>query len=72
MTLEKNTPDEALEPLSQDLVKTLAENHREFRSFLGRRVSSDAVADEIFQDSLLKAIEHQKSLEKEESVIPWF
>jgi len=72
MQPDKSATDEALQPLSQDLVHALVQNHREFRSFLSRRVSNEAIADEIFQQSLLKAIESQKTLEKEESVIPWF
>lgn len=64
--------EEALKPVSSELIKTLVKNRKRFHSFLSRRLDSEAVAEEILQQSLLKAIESESQIEKEKSVVPWF
>lgn len=54
------------------MIRTLVENRERFRGFLKRRVGSEAIADEILQQSLLKAVEAEPELRERESIIPWF
>ena len=54
--------------------KTLAvllENHRRFLAFLGRRVGSPEVAEEILQSAFAKAVELERELERD-TVVAWF
>jgi RNA polymerase sigma-70 factor (ECF subfamily) len=63
---------EALEPLNEQAVSVLLENHRKFRAFLGKRVGSDAFADDLLQQSLKKALEHPAMAREETSILAWF
>ncbi len=64
--------NEELEPITSEVITLLVNNRERFRSFLSRRLGNESVADEILQQSLLKAVEKQSSLNDKESVIPWF
>jgi RNA polymerase sigma factor (sigma-70 family) len=70
--VEKDSLQEALQPVSEKLVGILVKNRERFRSYLTRRVGSEAIAEELLQQSLLKALEADDSLRNEESLIPWF
>lgn len=63
---------DALKPLNDSLVELLVANHRKFRAFLSQRLSSDAVAEDILQQSMAKAIASRSSQKDEESVVAWF
>jgi len=64
--------NEALKPLDPSLVKVLVENHRSFRSFLAKRVGSDAVAEDLLQASMKKAIESPAESTETTSLVAWF
>ncbi|MEZ4750400.1 MAG: RNA polymerase sigma factor [Bdellovibrionota bacterium] len=57
---------------SKDVVRTLVENRERFSRFLRVRLGSQAVAEEILQQSLLKAIEAEPDLRDKERLVPWF
>lgn len=58
--------------LLDDIVHQLVGNEAAFRAFLRRRVNDEALAEDLLQQSLVRAVEHHHSLRKDESVIPWF
>jgi RNA polymerase sigma factor (sigma-70 family) len=64
--------EEALHPLNPDLVQVLVKNHRQFQSFLAKRVESKAVAEDLLQQSLKKALETPPNSQKETSIVAWF
>lgn len=55
-----------------DVVKRLLENQSAFRTFLRRRLGGDDLAEDLLQQSLVRAVERHHSLRKEESVVAWF
>lgn len=64
--------EELLEPLKEPVIKLLVDNHKQFQSFIERRVGSKAVAEDLLQLSLKKALEHAPTSSKDESVLSWF
>lgn len=61
-----------LEPLERPIIKLLAENRSRFLSYLTRRLPSEAVAEELLQQSLLRVVESEDSLRDNQSLVPWF
>jgi RNA polymerase sigma factor (sigma-70 family) len=55
-----------------DIVQQLVGNEAAFRAFLRRRVNDEALAEDLLQQSLVRAVEHHHSLKQQESVVPWF
>jgi RNA polymerase sigma-70 factor (ECF subfamily) len=53
-------------------VRRLLEQQPEFLGFLRRRLGSEAVAEDLLQQSLVRAVERHHSLKNDESVVPWF
>lgn len=53
-------------------VQVLVDNHREFLSFLERRVGSRALAEDILQDAFAKGLERIETLRDDESARAWF
>jgi RNA polymerase sigma factor (sigma-70 family) len=68
----KEQETEALRPLNDDLVALLVDNHRKFRAFLSKRLSNDALAEDLLQLSMRKALESRSAPQGEESVVAWF
>jgi RNA polymerase sigma factor (sigma-70 family) len=66
------TNEEALKPVDDSLVDVLVENHKRFRSFLSKRVGSDAVAEDLLQISLSKAIENPAKNLESTTIVAWF
>jgi len=58
--------------LSEGVVRRLAEGHREFLSFLEKRVESRAVAEDILQNAFVRGLERGPGLRDEESAVAWF
>jgi RNA polymerase sigma factor (sigma-70 family) len=54
------------------VVRTLVENHRNFLSFLERRVGSRAVAEELLQAAFVRTLEKGEGLRDGESAVAWF
>jgi RNA polymerase sigma-70 factor (ECF subfamily) len=55
-----------------ETVRTLVENHRQFRAFLEQRVGNPADAEEILQTAFLKTVERGDAIRDEESAVAWF
>jgi len=53
-------------------LSTLLDNHRQFLSFLERRVGTKADAEDILQAAFVKMTENPVSLRDEERVVAWF
>ncbi len=67
---KKEQPD--LSSNADSVIHRLTENRSLFEAFLRRRVDDDFMVQDLLQQSLVKAIQQQHSLNNEESVVPWF
>lgn len=56
---------------SPEIVRRLVEGHRDFLSFLERRVESRAVAEDILQEAFVRGIERAGEIGSE-SAVAWF
>lgn len=67
------TTEEAVDgsgPLTADLVAALVANHREFLTFVQRRVGERARAEEILQDAFVRSLDKLDTVR--DSVVGWF
>lgn len=64
--------DEVKQPLTRSVIDTLVANHREFLSFLERRVGDRALAEDILQEAFVRGIDRIATLRDGESVVAWF
>lgn len=71
MTTPKKEPL-GLSSNADSVIHRLLENRSLFEAFLRRRVEDDFIVQDLLQQSLVKAIQQQHSLNNEESVVPWF
>jgi len=55
-----------------DLTHRLLEQESAFRAFLRKRLSDDAVTEDLLQQSLMKAVERGHELKKSDSAVSWF
>lgn len=62
---------ESSKSLSADAIAQLVAGHREFLSFLERRVESRAVAEDILQTAFVRGLERGADVQ-DESVVAWF
>lgn len=67
---KKEQPDSS--SIGNSVIQRLTENRSLFETFLRRRVQDDFIVQDLLQQSLVKAIQQQHSLNNEESVVPWF
>ncbi|NWF86118.1 MAG: sigma-70 family RNA polymerase sigma factor [Bryobacteraceae bacterium] len=58
--------------LTAEAIQRLVDNHREFLSFVERRVESRAAAEDILQSAFVKGLERGADIRDEESVVAWF
>jgi len=56
----------------QDPIQQIQNARAAILSFLRNRVGDDSVAQDLFQQSVLRAIEHQSSLRRREDAVAWF
>lgn len=56
----------------EDLTQRLLEHHSAFRAFLRKRLSDDALVDDLLQQSLMKAVERHHDLQRSDSAVSWF
>jgi RNA polymerase sigma factor (sigma-70 family) len=56
---------------SYDVVETLVANHRQFLSFLERRVESREAAEDILQEAFVRGLD-SPSLREADSAVAWF
>lgn len=54
------------------IVETLLQNHRAFRNFLVSRVDSEVDAEDLLQQSLVKALRQSQPLRNPDSLVSWF
>ncbi|MBH0193736.1 MAG: RNA polymerase sigma factor [Nitrospira sp.] len=54
------------------ILQRLLENESAFRQFVRRRVGDEVVAEDILQQSLIRAVERHHSLRNDESAVAWF
>jgi len=55
-----------------DLTHRLLQQESAFRAFLRKRLSDDAVTEDLLQQSLMKAVERGHELKKSDSAVSWF
>ncbi len=55
-----------------DVIRQLVGNEAAFRAFMRRRMDDEALAEDLLQQSLVRAVEHHHSLKQQDSVVPWF
>lgn len=65
-------PDEPARPLSDDVVRLLADNHREFLSFVERRVGRRDLAEDILQTAFVRSLGQVEQLPEDEAIVAWF
>lgn len=66
------TEQESSNSLSPGAIQRLVESHRQFLSFLERRVESRAVAEDILQSAFVRGLERGGEVRDEESAVAWF
>lgn len=59
-------------PLDPATLQVLVAHRDEFLAFLERRLRNPTRAEDVLQDAFLKAVGKLHTLEKPESVLPWF
>jgi RNA polymerase sigma-70 factor (ECF subfamily) len=60
-----------MDPLNPDVVEQLVQGHRDFLSFLERRVESRAIAEDILQDAFVRGLEHADEI-GDQTAVAWF
>ena len=58
--------------ISPGIAAKLVESHRQFLSFLERRLNDRALAEDILQDAFLKTIEKESEIRDDDSAVAWF
>src|SRR4249920_3664113 len=67
-----STPSESSGSLSPAAIQRLVDSHRQFLSFLQRRVESREVAEDILQSAFVRGLERGAEVRDEESAVAWF
>jgi RNA polymerase sigma-70 factor (ECF subfamily) len=58
--------------MSPSVIEQLVSGHRQFLSFLEKRVESRAVAEDILQAAFVRSLERGAELRDDESAVAWF
>jgi RNA polymerase sigma-70 factor (ECF subfamily) len=66
------TERESSNSLSPEVIQRLVQGHRQFLSFLERRVESRAVAEDILQSAFVRGLERGGEVNDDESAVAWF
>ena len=61
-----------MSPTREDLQRLLWERKDEFLKFVRRRVRDDQTAEDLFQETLLRALERSGQLEEGDAAAAWF
>src|SRR6187401_2713086 len=56
----------------EPVIQQLVDSHRQFLSFLQKRVESREVAEDILQAAFVRSLEHASELRENESAVAWF
>jgi RNA polymerase sigma-70 factor (ECF subfamily) len=67
-----STESEDSKSLSPAAIQRLVDSHRQFLSFLEKRVESRSVAEDILQSAFVRGLERGAEVRNEESVVAWF
>jgi len=59
-------------PIDQDTLRVFIAHQKRFLSFLRRHVRNGSEAEDLLQQSLLKAIRHQADWDGKENILSWF
>jgi RNA polymerase sigma-70 factor (ECF subfamily) len=62
----------ATEPHLNDIIQRLLEHESAFQVFLRRRVSDESLAEDLLQQSLIRAVQSHHTVRNDESVVAWF
>lgn len=54
------------------ILQELLARQSDFRAFVRRRVSDDAIAEDLLQQSFMRAVEQHHSLKQRDTVVGWF
>jgi RNA polymerase sigma factor (sigma-70 family) len=54
------------------VLQQLLAHESDFRAFVRRRLADDATAEDVLQQSLMRAVERQHTLRQSENVVAWF
>lgn len=55
-----------------NMIQRLLEQESAFRGFLRRRVSDEAVAEDLLQQSMIRAVQSHHSVRNDDGVVAWF
>lgn len=69
---EKGDRDEVVVGSSLGRLDKLILTQDAFKDFIGRRVPTEEIAEDLLQHSLIKAMEQVHTVRNEESLVPWF
>lgn len=69
---ESPSPEQARDSGVSDILKDLLARESDFRTFVRRRVSDDAMADDLLQQSFLRAVQQAHRLQQPEQSVAWF
>lgn len=58
--------------MNSELTLQLVDNHRQFLSFLERRLGDRALAEDILQDAFVKSLQKEEDARDEASSVAWF
>jgi RNA polymerase sigma-70 factor, ECF subfamily len=58
--------------VDNEVIQQLVDSHRQFLSFLQKRVESRDVAEDILQSAFVRSMEHASELRDNESAVAWF
>lgn len=62
--------DEGLKPINQKLIEVYVNNHKRFRNYLKKHINDQAIAEDILQTSMRKAIENNSAISSE-ALVPF-
>lgn len=57
---------------NEEILPHLLSRESDFRSFLRRRVGDDALAEDLLQQSFMRAVQQEHQVEQPEQVVAWF
>lgn len=64
-------PEEPAPALSDQVVRVLVDNHRDFLSFLERRVGRRDLAEDILQTAFVRSLGELEALGEDEAIVPF-
>ncbi|HYQ02230.1 MAG TPA: sigma-70 family RNA polymerase sigma factor [Polyangiaceae bacterium] len=64
-------PEVPNQPPSEQVVRVLVDNHRDFLSFLERRVGRRDLAEDILQTAFVRSLGQLETLREDEAIVPF-